>query len=85
MPRLWLYLREHVYTELERIARERGVGVDDVVKQLIEDYLSGKLVPKDQMASQCNGLKQEVQELKRRVELLEEMLRFVLNISIGAK
>ena len=79
MPRIWLYLREHIYVELERIARERGVGVDDVVKQLIEDYLSGKLVSREQVASQCDGLKQEIEALRKRVELLEEMLGFVLS------
>jgi len=85
LPRIWLYLREHIYTELERIARERGIGIDDVVKQLIEDFVKGKLVPQSEASTACDGLKQEVQELRRRIELLEEMLRFVLNTLRGAK
>lgn len=75
MPRVWLWIREHIYTELERIASQEGKGVDDVIKELIEAYVKGELVPK----SKAEGVNGRLERLERRVELLEEMLRYVLS------
>jgi len=68
MPRVWLWVRGHLYVELERMAKEKGVGVDDLILKLIEDYVKGRLVPSEHGA-RLNG---EVRELKRRLERLEE-------------
>jgi len=75
MPRVWLWVREHIYTELERIASQEGKGVDDLIKELIEAYVKGELVPKNQVKESLDG---RIERLERRVELLEEMLRYLL-------
>lgn len=75
MPRVWLWLREHIYTELERIASQEGKGVDDLIKEVLELYVKGELVPKAQTREALDG---RLERLERRVELLEEMLRYLL-------
>ena len=81
MPRVWLWIREHVYTELERIAREEGKGVDDLIKELVESYVKGELVPKNQVKGSLDG---RIERLEKKVELLEEMLKYIL-ISMKGK
>ena len=82
MPRVWLWVREHVYAELERIVREEGKSVDDLIKELIEAYVKGELVLKNQVKESLDG---RIERLERRVELLEEMLRYLLSTSQRSK
>jgi len=44
LPRLWLWIREHIYIELEKIAKEKEIGIDNLVKEIIEDYIKGRLI-----------------------------------------
>ncbi len=76
MPRVWLWVREHIYAELERIASQEGKGVDDIIKELIEAYVKGELVPRAQAKEALDG---RLERLEKRVELLEEMLRYLLS------
>lgn len=64
-PRVRLWIREYVYTELERIAREEGKGIDDLIKELIEAYVKGELVPKSKASEEIEG---RLEKLERRVE-----------------
>lgn len=76
MPRIWLWIREHVYTELERIASQEGKDVNDVIKKLIEAYIKGELILKSKTEEEVND---RLEKLEKRVELLEEMLRYLLS------
>jgi len=82
MPRVWLWIREHVYSELERIAKEEGKGVDDLIKELVETYVKGELVPMSKAREEVDG---RLERLERRVELLEEMLRYLLTSSMKGR
>lgn len=47
MPRVWLWVRKWMYEDLEREAAQRGIGVDDLILSIVEDYVRGKLVRAD--------------------------------------
>ncbi len=75
MPRVWLWIREHIYIELERIAQDKGIGVDDLLKKLIEDYIQGRLLYRDEINEG------ELIKLKRRIKKLEEEVNDLKNIA----
>jgi len=75
MPRVWLWIREHIYIELERIAQDKGIGVDDLIKKLIEDYIQGRLLYRDEINEG------ELIKLKRRIKKLEEEVNDLKNIA----
>jgi len=68
VPRVWLWIRKWMYEDLEREAAQRGIGVDDLILSIVEDYVRGKLVRAD--ACRANGT--EVAALRARVDRLEE-------------
>ena len=76
MPHVWLWVKERVYAELERIAREKGKSVDDLIKELIEAYVKGELVPKSKAKE---GVNERLEKPEKRVRLLEEILGYVLS------
>lgn len=69
MPRVWLWVRKWMYEDLEREATRRGIGVDDLILAIVEDYVRGKLV-RAEACRQADGA--EVRALRTRVDRLEE-------------
>jgi len=79
MPRIWLWIREHIYIELERIAQEKGIGVDDLIKKVIEEYVQGKLIYKDNVnINELNHLKNRIDKLEEEVKEIKSMVKFLL-------
>ena len=83
MPPVKFYLSPGLYAELERLARERGVTIPQLVKRVVEDWLQGRLC-----SSAGGGPGQGVdegrlRELERRVELLEEAVKALLRLVAG--
>jgi len=68
VPRVWLWVRKWMYEDLEREAAQRGIGVDDLILSIVEDYVKGRLRPADA----CRADGSEIRALRARVDRLEE-------------
>lgn len=69
MPRVWLWVRKWMYEDLEREAAQRGIGVDDLILAIVEDYVKGRLRPAEACRQTDGG---EIQALRTRIDRLEE-------------
>ncbi len=81
MPPVKFYLRPDQYAELERLARERGTTIPQLVRKLVEDWLQGRLCSSGGRGYSIDEAR--VRDLERRVELLEEAVKALLKIVAG--
>ena len=83
MPPVKFYLSPGLYAELERLARERGTTIPQLVKRLVEDWLQGRLCSNAGARPESSVDESRLRELERRVELLEEAVKALLRIVAG--
>ena len=85
MPKVEFYLNRYLFQEVYKLASEKGKPLNDFLRELIEAYVKGELVPANE-CRRCNGsqeLAKTVEDLQRRIELLEEMVKLLLRSSRG--
>ncbi|AEM38197.1 hypothetical protein Pyrfu_0325 [Pyrolobus fumarii 1A] len=83
MPPVKFYLDPSRYAELERLARERGTTIPQLVKRLVEDWLEGRLCAGTGARPGHSVDEARLREFERRLELLEETVKALLRIIAG--